>query len=174
MPIAFIGVGSNLGNREVNIQNAFEFLNSSGIKILKQSTIIETEPVGYLNQGKFLNGVIKVETALSPQELLLELKLIEKKLGRVKTIKDGPRVIDLDILLYDDAVLNLPNLIIPHPEIYERDFVLNPLMEIAPELLFPLGPAQGGARRESKPACRQAGQQSVGLDPRLREDDKKL
>ena len=130
----FIGVGSNLDDRLKNIHAAIEYLqNVPGVKLIKVSSLIETEPQGYLAQGKFLNGVIKIETVLSPKELLSELKDIETKLGRQQTVKNGPRTIDLDILLYGEEIVDEPDLKIPHPRISEREFVLRPLFEIEPK-----------------------------------------
>jgi 2-amino-4-hydroxy-6-hydroxymethyldihydropteridine diphosphokinase len=129
MVITFIAFGSNLGERKKNISRALSLL-SSKCTILKTSTIIETEPVGITNQPQFLNGVVKVETSLEPRELLEFLLSIEKKLGRERTLKNGPRIIDLDILLYGDVMVNEPGLTIPHPRMEERDFVMIPLKEV--------------------------------------------
>ncbi len=139
MSRCFIGVGSNLGNREENIKNAKSLLNKTKIKILKESSLIETRPVGGPKQGKFLNGVLEIETKLSPDKLLQTLKTIERKLARIKTVKNGPRTIDLDILLYEDKVIKTSKLIIPHPRMHERSFVIKPLKEIAPEIVKLLG-----------------------------------
>jgi len=133
MSTVYIGLGSNLGNRQKNIYDALEHLEKNNIKVLRQSTIIETEPMGGPPQDHYLNAVIKVDTNHYPQELLRILKSIEKQLGRIKTVADGPRLIDLDILLFDDIQMNTPHLTIPHPRMFERDFVLKPLTEIAPE-----------------------------------------
>ncbi len=135
MPIVYLGIGSNLGKRETNIEKAIQLFKKNHIDILKTSTFIETDPVGGPPQGKFLNGVIKIKTLLSPQELLKILKDIEKQLGRTKTVIDGPRTIDLDILVYDQIKIKTPELTIPHPRMLEREFVLKPLQEIAPQLL---------------------------------------
>ena len=129
-----MGLGSNLGNRELNIKNAVELLKKNGVKVEKISTINETEPAGGIPQGKFLNAVLKSQTDLAPQDLLKFTQSIEKKLGRVKTIKNGPRTIDIDILLYDRLIFSTPDLTIPHPRMFERDFVLIPLKEIDPGL----------------------------------------
>lgn len=131
----FIGVGSNLGDRINNIQNALKLLKKEKIRILKQSTFIETKPVGGPKQGKFLNGVLEIETKLEPIKLLKTLKAIEKKLGRSKAVKNCPRIIDLDILLYEDKVIKSAKLTIPHPKMHERSFVIKPLKEIAPEIV---------------------------------------
>ncbi len=131
MAKCFIGIGSNLGDRERNIRRAIAFLKEARIEVLKESSLIETEPVGFQKQGKFLNGVLEVSTNLEPAKLLKTFKSIEKKMGRVKTIRNGPRIIDLDILLYEDKVIRTPRLIIPHPRMLKRNFVMKPLKEIA-------------------------------------------
>jgi len=132
MTICYIGIGTNLGNRERNIKEAIRRMNriEEGIKVLKRSNIYETEPQGGPPQGKFLNACIKAEVTLKPQALLRKLKSIEKEMGRKRTVRFGPRVIDLDILLYDNKKINQKNLKIPHPRMNERDFVLKPLSEI--------------------------------------------
>lgn len=131
----FIGIGSNLGDRLENIHKAIKCLrDTNGIEIEKISSIIETEPVGSQPQGKFLNGVVKIKTDLFSQEMLTILQDIENKLGRVRTIKNGPRTIDLDILLYGNQIVNEPDLKIPHPRMLERNFVMRPLLEIEPEI----------------------------------------
>jgi len=137
--ISYIGIGSNLGNREKNIDRAIELLKKDKkIKLLKKSPIYETEPIGP-PQGKFLNGVLKIETEYSPLDLLKKLKEIEEKLGRKKSpLRWGPRIIDLDILFYGKLVLNTEKLIIPHPEIPKRIFVLKPLSKISPFLKHPV------------------------------------
>ena len=135
MSEVYIGLGSNLGNKEKNIQKAIDLIAEKN-KVKKISNFYKTDPVGYLNQDCFLNGAIKIETNLSPEDLLKFLKNIEKKLKRKKTIKNGPRTIDLDILLYDDLIINTPNLTIPHPRMLEREFVLKPLKEITSSLPF--------------------------------------
>ena len=110
----------------------------NGIKITKTSSFIVTEPWGNEDQEEFLNGAIKVETYLTPRELMTELLRIELELGRVREIKWGPRIIDLDIVLYDDVISNDEFIILPHPLMHLRDFVLKPLNEIAPYALHPL------------------------------------
>ncbi len=139
MPLVYIGLGSNLGDRRVNITKACsELLTNRDIGLLKESSIEETDPVDYLDQPSFLNQIILVKTEIHPEQLLKILKLIEKKLGRKKTIPKGPRVIDLDILLYDDIIFNSRKLRIPHPEIKNRNFILKHLIEINPSLIDPL------------------------------------
>lgn len=130
--ICFLGIGSNLGERERFIKLALERINKlKGTKIIKVSRIIETKPVGGpLTQGKFLNACIKIKTSLSPLTLLKNLQNIELELGRKKTLRWGPRTIDLDILLYGDKIIKEKYLKIPHPKMLERKFVLKPLLEI--------------------------------------------
>jgi len=135
--ITYIGIGSNLGNRGKNMEEAITLLKEK-CGILKSSSIYETEPVGFKDQYWFFNCVVKVDTNLKPIELLDFLQSIEKRLKRVKTIKNGPRTIDLDILFYGDEIINNGRLIVPHPRLHERLFVLIPLKEIAPDLMHPV------------------------------------
>lgn len=140
MAIVYLGIGSNLGNREENIRRALEILKEhKDIQLIAVSTIIETDPMGGPPQGKFLNAAAKIETDLLPLDVLTQLKIIERRLGRVKTDElNMPRTLDLDILFYDDVVISEgKNLSIPHPRLAEREFVLKPLAEIAPELVHP-------------------------------------
>ncbi|MDD5432919.1 MAG: 2-amino-4-hydroxy-6-hydroxymethyldihydropteridine diphosphokinase [Candidatus Omnitrophica bacterium] len=132
MAICYLGVGTNLGNKRKNINLSIKKINAlKETKVLKVSKLIETKPVGGpVSQGKFLNAAIKIKTKFPPAILLQKLKIIEIELGRKKTVRWGPRVIDLDILLYDDLVLNSKELCIPHPRMLEREFVLKPLLEI--------------------------------------------
>lgn len=131
MVVCYLGIGSNLGNRRNNIKKALDYLaKTKGIKIEKTSRIYETEPVGGPAQGKFLNAAIKIKTSLTPQLLLKTIKKIEKDLGRRKTVRFGPREIDLDILLYGNEVIKRRDLAIPHPRMFEREFVLRPLRDI--------------------------------------------
>ncbi len=134
MSVAYLGIGSNLGNREEIIKSALHFLKLEPIQILKKSTLIETDPVGGPPQGKYLNGVIKIETSLDVTQLLNLCLSIEKKSGRIRSIKNGPRPLDLDILLFDNLEIDTKKLTIPHPRMLERDFVMNPLAEIEPAL----------------------------------------
>ncbi len=139
MPTAYIGIGSNLGNREENCEKSIQLIEEySGIKVTKHSSMSETEPWGIKDQPKFINMAIEIVTDLEPEALLSLLKKIEKASGRTPEVKWGPRVIDLDILFYDDLVLKTPGLEIPHPEICKRDFVLKPLKEIAPDKVHPV------------------------------------
>jgi len=138
MAIAYIGIGSNLGNREENCEKATNLLSRKGIKVLQCSSFYETEPWGVKEQPKFINMAVEIETHLEPKELLNALKEIERNLGRSETIRWGPRIIDLDVLFYDDLVINSPGLEIPHRGIKDREFVLNPLSEIAPHKIHPV------------------------------------
>lgn len=133
--VAYIGLGSNIGDRKKNILKAIEELKKSGQKILKISSIYETKPWGFEKQRKFLNAVVKIKTFLSAVDLLQLCKSIERKIGRKKTFRWGPRKVDLDILFYGKKRINTRKLKIPHPEIKNREFVLRPLKEIAPRLI---------------------------------------
>lgn len=135
MSIAYLGLGSNLEDRRQNIDMAILEIEALGIIIISKASVIETDPVGGPPQGKFLNTVIKVHTTLPPLKLLQKLKAIEKDMGRVKTVKNGPRIIDIDILLYEDREIDTENLVIPHPRMFQRDFVMKPLKEINPEIM---------------------------------------
>lgn len=138
MALAYIGLGSNLGERKKNIDAAVAAI-ASGLPavVLKRSTIIETDPVDYLDQPRFLNQVILIETDLSPHDLLRHLQKTEGDLGRTKSFPKGPRTIDLDILLYDNIIMNTDDLIIPHPEIKNREFILKHLLELEPDITDP-------------------------------------
>jgi 2-amino-4-hydroxy-6-hydroxymethyldihydropteridine diphosphokinase len=133
----YLGLGSNLGDRKCNLEEAILQISKFAV-IKKASSIYATEPWGLKDQPQFLNQVLFVESALKPDELLSQLKIIEKKMGRKRSVRFGPRLIDLDILFYDDLILNSPELTIPHPRLRERAFVLVPLAEIAPKLVHPL------------------------------------
>jgi len=137
MPKVYLGLGSNLGDREGNIAEALRRL-SEGVSIERVSSLYETEPVGYEEQPWFLNAVCEGETELDAEGLLRFVKGIEREMGRKETVRWGPRVIDIDILLYDDIVLEMPELTIPHPRLHQRRFVLAPLAELAPDLVHPL------------------------------------
>jgi 2-amino-4-hydroxy-6-hydroxymethyldihydropteridine diphosphokinase len=131
MFICYLGIGSNLGSRRKNIQEAIKRISAlKNTKVIKVSKIIETEALGGPPQGKFLNAAIKVQTSLNPPTLLKQLKRIEKDLGRRKTVRFGPRTIDLDILLYGNKIINRKELKVPHPRMFERGFVMEPLRQI--------------------------------------------
>ncbi|HAK88155.1 MAG TPA: 2-amino-4-hydroxy-6-hydroxymethyldihydropteridine diphosphokinase [Nitrospiraceae bacterium] len=138
MAIVYIGIGSNIGNRQANCAGAVEELKSKGITVKKISSMHETEPWGLKEQPKFINMAVEAETSMSPEELLSAIKDIEEDMGRKETVKWGPRIMDLDILFYDDIVIDMEHLHIPHPLLHKRDFVLNPLSEIAPGKLHPV------------------------------------
>ena len=132
----FLGLGSNLGDRQKNLQNALENLRKlPKTKLLKTSDFYDTEPAGYREQNRFLNSVVQIDTKLTPQQLLKKTQAIEKKLGRKPTFKYGPRIIDIDILAYGNKIIDQENLHIPHLELSSRRFVLEPLCEIAPETI---------------------------------------
>jgi 2-amino-4-hydroxy-6-hydroxymethyldihydropteridine diphosphokinase len=138
--IIFIGVGSNLGDKRKNINRALELLTgSSEVIFTKRSSFYQTDPVGYKEQDWFLNMVVEIATSLTPWELLNRLMAIENEMGRQREIHWGPRIIDLDILLYGQLKINSPDLQVPHPRLEERAFVVVPLAEISPGLLLPSG-----------------------------------
>ena len=135
---AFVGIGSNLGDREGNLRRAVELLSAEdGIDIVSVSEIRETDPVGPVEQAPFLNGAVRIETDLAPRELLQRLLGVEQRLGRVRGKRWGPRTIDLDLLLYGDEVVDEPGLTVPHPRLHERRFALEPLSDLAPRLEIP-------------------------------------
>ena len=136
---AYISLGSNMGDKEKNLNDALSKIKKiPGTKLKKLSGFITTKPFGYTEQDDFLNAAAELETLLMPEELLKELLAVEKKLGRIRDIKWGPRLIDLDILIFDDEIIDEENLTIPHPWMSERMFVLEPLAEIAPNVVHPL------------------------------------
>ena len=136
MHTAYIALGTNLGNRLTNLKTALTAFTPQ-MTVLEKSHIYETPPWGYTDQPSFLNQVVKVETYLEPEPLLRHLKRLEVVLGREPSFPNGPRLIDLDLLFFDDLVLVTPALIVPHPRLQERAFVLVPLNDIAPDLVHP-------------------------------------
>jgi 2-amino-4-hydroxy-6-hydroxymethyldihydropteridine diphosphokinase len=135
---AFVGLGANLGDRERTIREALRLLDADeDVTVAALSTLRETDPVGVVDQPRFLNGVAALDTELAPRALLDLLLDVERALGRVRAERWGPRTIDLDLLLYGDAVVDRPGLTVPHPRLHERRFVLEPLSELAPELEVP-------------------------------------
>jgi 2-amino-4-hydroxy-6-hydroxymethyldihydropteridine diphosphokinase len=154
MPIVYLSLGSNVGDREANLHAALKALPPAGVRVKQRSSIYETEPVDYLHQPWFLNCVVEAETALTPQVLLEALRSIESQLGSQKQFAKGPRKIDLDILLYGPETINTPDLQIPHPRMHLRRFVLTPLAEIAPGLTHPAWPgsAEELLRRVADPS----------------------
>jgi len=135
---AFVGIGSNLGDREAHLSRAVELLSAEdGIVVVAVSEVRETAPVGPVPQGPFLNGAVRVETDLSPRELLERLLAVEERMGRLRRERFGPRTIDLDLLVYGDETVDEPGLTVPHPRLHERRFALEPLAELAPDLEIP-------------------------------------
>jgi 2-amino-4-hydroxy-6-hydroxymethyldihydropteridine diphosphokinase len=148
----YLSLGSNLGDREGNLRKAVERLASDDVRVLRRSRIYETEPVDYEDQAWFLNQVVEADTALFPMQLLMRIGRVEHELGRVRTRRNGPRTIDIDILLYTAAVVNTPRLEIPHPRMAERRFVLVPLAELVPQLRHPVTHRSVHQMLESAPA----------------------
>lgn len=141
----FIGIGSNMGRKEDNIRRALDLLNENpGISVTGVAPLYSTGPVGHTDQDWFLNTVALLETGFSPHELLFFLMDVENKMGRERTIRWGPRVIDLDILLYGDSVIDSPDLQVPHPRLEERAFVVVPLADLCPDLILPGGSTAAG------------------------------
>ena len=135
---AYIGLGSNLGNRLESCRNAVDALAAlPTCSVLQTSSFYETTPVGLVEQPAFINGVVLLETGKDAQWLLREMLAIEDTFGRIRTLKWGPRSIDLDLLFFDDLIIDMPDLSVPHPLLHERRFVLEPLNEIAPDLRHP-------------------------------------
>ena len=136
--IAFIGLGSNLEDPRSQLQRAFAELDGlPGTRLATRSSLYRSAPMGYLDQPEFVNAVAKIETILTPQALLQGLLQIEHRHGRERTFRNAPRTLDLDILLYDDTQLHEHGLTIPHPQMHLRPFVLQPLLEIAPDAAIP-------------------------------------
>jgi 2-amino-4-hydroxy-6-hydroxymethyldihydropteridine diphosphokinase len=137
---AYVGLGANLGDREATIRRAVELVGElDGVAVVGVSSLRETEPWGPVEQPRYLNGAVAVETDLPPRELLEALLDVERRLGRARDDEErwGPRTIDLDLLLYGDLVLDEPGLDVPHPRLHERKFALEPLAELAPDALVP-------------------------------------
>lgn len=137
MSFAYIALGSNLGDKEKNLRRALLLLTQQGVEVVRVSSFLSTEPYGVTDQPQFLNAVACVRTSLAPLALLDVLLATELSMGRVRLRHWGERNIDLDLLLYEDVVLDTPRLRLPHPDMQNRDFVLLPLAEIAPELKHP-------------------------------------
>ena len=138
MKTAYLSLGSNLGDRQQNIRHAVERLEEAGLRVVQSSSVYETEPQDRRDQPWFLNTAIQVETRLFPKQLLALIHKIERELGRKRTLSKGPRVIDIDILLYGNFVIESAELQIPHARLAERRFVLEPLQEITPGLRHPI------------------------------------
>jgi 2-amino-4-hydroxy-6-hydroxymethyldihydropteridine diphosphokinase len=133
----YLSLGSNLGERAANLKQAIASL-APQLRVTKKSSVYETPPWGYTEQESFLNQAVKATTSLEPEPLLKHLKRLEVSLGRKATFRYGPRLIDIDILFYDDLILDTPSLKLPHPNLHERGFVLLPMMDIAPDLVHPV------------------------------------
>jgi len=136
--LAYVGLGANLGPRAITLLRAVDLLaETDGVEVLAVSQLRETEPVGVVEQPLFLNGAVVLNTSLSPRELLDRLLEIERELGRVRDLRWGPRVVDLDLLVYGDRQIDERGLRVPHPRLHERRFALEPLAELDPELDVP-------------------------------------
>ena len=155
--IVYLALGSNLGNRLANLKEAISALTPQ-MDVKAKSPVYETPPWGYEDQPKFLNQVIRVKTYLEPEPLLKHLKRLEIALGRKDSLPNGPRLIDLDILFFDELIFHSPALVIPHPRLHERAFVLLPLMDLDPELVHPVNKK---SVREMLAACSVAGIEKV-------------
>jgi 2-amino-4-hydroxy-6-hydroxymethyldihydropteridine diphosphokinase len=133
-----VGLGSNLGDRLANLQRAVELLAARpGLRVERSSRVYETEPVGGPPQPEYLNAVVEVQTTLSPHDLLAACMDVEQRMGRVRAERWGPRIIDIDVLTYDEKEVDEPDLVVPHPRMHERAFVLVPLLELDPDPLLP-------------------------------------
>ncbi|HJF67128.1 2-amino-4-hydroxy-6-hydroxymethyldihydropteridine diphosphokinase [Staphylococcus kloosii] len=138
MKTAYLGLGSNVGERLEQLESAIKILdNVEGVQVSQISSVYETEPVGYVDQPNFLNLCVEVKTELTPQQLLQQCFYTEQQLHRVRDIRWGPRTLDVDILLYEDEIIEEENLIVPHPRMRERAFVLTPLNDIAADVVEP-------------------------------------
>ncbi len=137
MATVFLALGSNIGNRKENLRRAVELLQGIGLIVQRISSTYETEPVDYLDQDWFLNSVVQAQTKLPPIDLLNAMRAIESEMGSKKAFPKGPRLIDLDLLLYENQTIATPDLQVPHPRMLDRKFVMVPLVEISPELRHP-------------------------------------
>jgi 2-amino-4-hydroxy-6-hydroxymethyldihydropteridine diphosphokinase len=138
LKLVYLGLGSNIGDREAMIERALGELDAPDLQLKRVSSLYETEPIGFLDQGWFLNCVAEFETGLFPKRLLQRMQKVELTMGRVRSVRNGPRNIDLDILLFGDAVMKTGELEIPHPRYRERRFTLAPLAELAPAMRDPV------------------------------------
>ena len=152
MKTVYLGLGSNLGDRQKNLEAALAKLAASDLRVGRVSSVWETEPVGFTAQRWFLNLAAEIETELFPMQLLARIAKIEQALGRVRTVPNGPRTLDIDILLYGRAVIHSAKLEVPHPRMGERRFVLAPLAELVPDLRHPVSHQTIRAMLEAAPA----------------------
>src|ERR1700686_3621758 len=136
--LIYLSLGSNLGDRAANLERAIKALPAAGVRVLRRSSLYETEPVDFLDQPWFLNCVVEAETLLPPEQLLPILQGIERQMGSRKLVARGPRIVDLDVLFYGEDVIRTPEMEIPHPRMAERRFVLVPLAELAPAIRHPV------------------------------------
>lgn len=156
MSIAYIALGANLDQPSAQVQRAILLLNTlPNTSVIKTSSFYRSAPCGYVNQPDFINAVAALSTSLTADDLLASLLQLEQQFGRIRTFKNAPRTLDLDILLYDDLVITTPYLTVPHPRMTERAFVMIPLQEIAPDLVIP-------GKGEITPLCLPL---AAGLDP---------
>lgn len=154
MATVFLGLGSNLGDREANVRTACERIASQpGIRLRRVSSLYLTAPIGYVDQPDFVNAVAVIETKIEPVDLLHVVQGIEREMGRVRNFRWGPRVIDIDVLVYDGRTVDTPELTIPHPRMMERAFVMAPLSEIAPDIILPDGRKPGEVSQELRDQC---------------------
>jgi 2-amino-4-hydroxy-6-hydroxymethyldihydropteridine diphosphokinase len=138
LKVVYLGLGSNIGDREAMLRSALEKLQSPDLRLLRVSGVYETEPIGFRDQPWFLNLAAEFETSLLPKQLLHRAQQVEQELGRKRAILNGPRTVDIDVLLYGDSVIDCEELVVPHPRYRERRFVLAPLAELNPALLDPV------------------------------------
>jgi len=138
MARSYLSLGSNLGDRDINLRRAIDALQAGCVHALRVSPVYETEPVDYLDQEWFLNQIVECETSLPPRDVLALIAKTERALGRIRDVPKGPRTIDIDILFYGAEIIDAPDLEIPHPRIAERRFVLAPLADLAPDLRHPV------------------------------------
>jgi 2-amino-4-hydroxy-6-hydroxymethyldihydropteridine diphosphokinase len=138
MKVVYLGLGSNLYNRAQNLRDAVERLQCSRLQILRASSVYETQAMYLEDQPRFLNIVVECRTDMFPRMVLARLQRIEKALGRIRTVQNGPRIIDIDILFFGKFIIDAPDLQVPHPKLSERRFVLEPLVELVPDLIHPV------------------------------------
>ena len=153
MSLVAISMGSNLGNRLSSLRKAILLLKKEGFNIIKTSDVFETPPFGVSNQPRFLNACLLIDTETNPADLLEKLKKIENEVGRVRRFRWGPREIDLDIIFYDEKVIDGPSLKVPHPHMHERPFVLIPLKQISPQWVHPILKKTVEQMTEDLPEC---------------------